>query len=125
MLQYLKQTQPEVLEKGQALDKVATQLIIDGFLAYGWTLSELAETSGKLLEQLRLYVDISELALQQGTEEESARCNGAKSLHSISTTNRIDEVAVSSERGACYYIDNPSFGKFLSPFFSSAITNAG
>ena len=56
--------QPGVLEKACSLDKVATALILQGFIAYGWTYKELSERPSRVINRLRSYIDVTELALQ-------------------------------------------------------------
>lgn len=57
--------QPEILEKGCSLDKAATALILQGFIAYGWTYKELAERPSRVINRLSSYTDVTELALQR------------------------------------------------------------
>ena len=71
MLQYLNQYRPEIIEKGRSLNKFATQLILNGFIAYGWTYPELNGIRSKLLDQLVLYVDLPQLAMKEVTEQVS------------------------------------------------------
>lgn len=41
------------------MDVIAAKLIFDGFLAYGWTESELTSTHTQLTHQLRQYISFS------------------------------------------------------------------
>lgn len=110
LLQYLNQNRPDIIEKGRSLNKLATQLILDGFIAYGWTYPELNGIRSKLLNQLVLYVDLSQLALQQGAEEVLIDDN-VTSLSTVSTNTPIDEGAVNSEQWSYYYQDHLSTGQ--------------
>ena len=89
-------------------------MILDGFIAYGWTYPELNGIRSKLLDQLVLYVDLSQLALQQGTEEVLIEDN-ITSLPTESGNTPIDEGAVSSEHWGYYYQDHLSTGQILPP----------
>lgn len=96
-----------MLDKGRSLDKVAARLIVDGLIAYGWTYSELKGIRAKLLDQLRLYIDLSELALEQGTEEALPSHDGLTSPAALtSMNNSVDEGVASSEQWGCYYNDS-------------------
>lgn len=50
------------MEKARTLDETPGRLIVDGFIAYGRTYSELNQTRAKLLDQLRLYIDLPRLS---------------------------------------------------------------
>lgn len=104
-----------MLEKGRALDKAATLLIIDGFTAYGWSHSELAKTSGRLPEKLRRYVNISQLALQQRTGEAPTWGNVTEFLDTTITDSSVDEPIVIAEQIDRCYNDDVDFGKHLPP----------
>lgn len=60
IVEFLKEKVPEVYEKGKALDAIAAQALVNGFLAYGWTLPELATTQSSLIDQLKLHVSMNE-----------------------------------------------------------------
>jgi hypothetical protein len=98
------------VERGRSLDKLATRLILDGFIAYGWTYSELSKIRSKVLDQLVLYVDLSLLALQRGVEDVLADDNIACLSYTTPTNNPIDEGLVTSEQWSYYCQDNLSTG---------------
>lgn len=87
------------MEKAKALDKVAARLIFDGFIAYGWTYSELNNTRAKLLDQLRLYIDLPQLLQQEEEEGALAEHNITSPAPSISTNSFIDDGVANSEWG--------------------------
>ncbi|OBT96316.1 hypothetical protein VE01_05744 [Pseudogymnoascus verrucosus] len=97
LLHYLRVKQPEVMEKARMLDKIAARLIVDGFIAYGWTYSELNDTRAKLLDQLRLYINLPWLS--QREEEKEFAAYDITSLAPSTSNNVIhDEVANSEGR---------------------------
>lgn len=81
------------MEKARSLDEIAARLIFDGFIAYGWTYSELNNTRAELLDQLRLYIDLPRLSQQEEEEEALAGHNITSSTPSTSTSSFIDGVA--------------------------------
>ncbi|KIN06868.1 hypothetical protein OIDMADRAFT_46792 [Oidiodendron maius Zn] len=101
LLQYLNQYRPEVIEKGRSLNKLATQLILNGFIAYGWTYPELNGIRSKLLDQLALYVDLSQLAMQEVTEQVSID-DDITSWSPVFTNTLTDEGSVAIEEWSYY-----------------------
>ena len=71
-----------------SLNMVAAKLIMDGFIAYGWTEPELASTRTKLLDQLRQYIPL--LSTELGYRDLGA--STAPALPSPSTTGDGDAV---------------------------------
>ena len=109
------------MEKARLLDEIGAQLIADGFIAYGWTYSELNNTRSKLLEQLRLYIDLSQLSHQ---EEEKEACHNVASPAPSTSTNGFISDGVTNSEWRFGDNDNVNLGEGSTPLFLITSTEA-
>lgn len=62
LLQFRKECLQHIEDESHKLDLPATQMLIDGMVAYGWGYHELAATHSSLTDCLRLYINLDQLA---------------------------------------------------------------
>lgn len=88
MVKFLEERVPEVYRKGKALSPIAARALVNGFLAYGWTLSELNRTGSSLIDQLKLHVNMTEepedIKLDTPRELAASQLNGSQDIASMS-----------------------------------------
>ena len=92
IVEFLKEEVPEVYRRGEALDAIAARALVNGFLAYGWTLSELSTTQSSLIEQLKLYISMDEESEDSGSAVAAmadSQLDGSRETTSIPTEERL------------------------------------
>ncbi len=70
VLEFVRDNLPDVDAKAFSLNKIAAKALIDGFVAYGWTLAEIAAVRSELICQIDKYVDIAQLVRDEAAEKE-------------------------------------------------------
>lgn len=56
ILEYLKTYLPDIYEAGKSLDSAASQALVDGFVAYGWSRDEVLNTDSALMDKLKSHL---------------------------------------------------------------------
>ncbi|KIM95545.1 hypothetical protein OIDMADRAFT_33645 [Oidiodendron maius Zn] len=56
ILEFLKTHLPEIYAVGKSLDVIASQALVDGFVAYGWNRNELLNTESTLIDTLKSHL---------------------------------------------------------------------
>jgi hypothetical protein len=62
LLQFRKEHLPHIEDESHELDLPASQMLVNGMVAYGWGYNELAATHSSLTDCLRQYINLDELA---------------------------------------------------------------
>lgn len=72
LFEYRKSYLQDVEERDQILHPIASQVIVDGLVAYGWKCSELALIDGVLMNQVRKFVNLNQLAQEENVRAYSS-----------------------------------------------------
>jgi hypothetical protein len=75
VFEYRKTQLPELEKRATSLNGIAARIIVDGLLAYGWSLSELLTSRSSLIEQVKKHIDITKLADKMRSQYSITKCS--------------------------------------------------
>ncbi|CAE7215956.1 hypothetical protein PTTW11_10760 [Pyrenophora teres f. teres] len=61
IIEFLKIETPDLFSEIKSYDEVAAKAVLDGFIAYGWTLEEILSSRSSLFNKLREYVNLEDI----------------------------------------------------------------
>ncbi|KAI1876756.1 uncharacterized protein JN550_000828 [Neoarthrinium moseri] len=77
IVEFLRTQTPELDREIKSHDKSATEALLDGFVAYGWSPTEILLSTSPLFEQLKHYVDLKDAFNQETREKVASNHSGA------------------------------------------------
>ena len=138
LLGYQQSQLPEVEKRVKKLNKITSRAFVDSLLAYGWKYSELMVINSELTVQLRKYVDLNQLALDERQEGVSfsgsnsqtttprEESESSQSSYNLVTSNTVHkryrniEVDVQTLKRPCYNTQNQCMS--IATAFDSAVS---
>lgn len=72
IIEFIKTHAVNLYDEIKSYDQVAVQVLLHGFIAYGWTRREIRETKSSLFEELQCYVNLEDECLDTARQENLA-----------------------------------------------------
>ncbi|KAL2060610.1 hypothetical protein VTL71DRAFT_9251 [Oculimacula yallundae] len=83
IIEYLKNQTPELYQNIKSKDKMATEALLEGFVAYGWTKGEILSSTSQLFGVLKQYVNMEDIINEDIVEGQSLDLSGLTPTDSL------------------------------------------
>ncbi|KAE8826814.1 hypothetical protein PTNB73_07965 [Pyrenophora teres f. teres] len=91
IIEFLKIETPDLFSEIKSYDEVAAKAVLDGFIAYGWTLEEILSSRSSLFNKLREYVNLEDILHYSTSDAQPVSTQRSEDNEEMSSTGTSSE----------------------------------